>query len=983
MKNVNFKNPPKEYRPISFWSLNGKLESEELIKQIDSLNDTGWGGYFLHARHGLETPYMSDEWIDRLRECIAHGEEVGMDAWLYDEDCWPSGTAGNTVAKLNPEFRETHLFFALDRIPHHKEDILDCHVYRSPLKKDRNAGYYGTETFSAPTEFCEITEEEAEVCPQGYRNVYIYVWRAPLSNQRFGGGSYVDLMNPDATKAFIELTHNKYAEHYGEWFGKTVPGIFTDDITTKWDLYGAKRQAIPWTPKLPEIFLERFGYDILEKLPDLFFDTPTSRATRADYIKAMTVLSAENFVGVISEWCKKHNIMLTGHLMGNDGLYADIMYQFYLMQAPGTDHLGYNTSDFRRIRRSMSVAEQFDKKYTYCETFAGVGFDISLEKLKMQSDFLALAGARVLVPHISQYELSGNRKFDHPPTFSYHNPYWSKMKLLCDYQGRLGYSLSRGEQAADVLLIDSVETRYLTSSPAGGDSSKEYDAGLHRVEELMRACHCEFAYGSEELMQRFGSVSEGSLKLGQRSYKAVVVPPVITLRKSTLELLERFLNDGGEVIVINKLPKLCDGRKNDNINGMLSGARVVSFDGLTSRLEKYSLALTDCDNGSAQRVEATLRRDGEERICFIRNTSETAPAHVTLKLPIKADVYNYDLMSGEVVPIEHSVSADGTAVTVSLANGGSLLLGWVERKESWGYSEKKLCETERILIPTPYSLKTDSQNLLIIDKFAQINENGARGEEKYAVAIKSSAGLKLEAIFRAENTEGGNFSLLVENADELLITVNGTELRTDGTHFIYDALKALPIPKESIKEGENSIIISAPNGFSDGIQPIYISGDFAVKMEDERSFMISGRLPSSAKKNLSAEGLPFYAGNATLEAKLMITPEKGKSYRLSLDRPSAILFSVRINGKDCGDIICAPYELDITNMLKDGENSISITLYGSLRNMLGPHHLSQAPSLIKFISPAHFTSYAGFAETYSCTPFGMNGMSLIVLNAEE
>jgi hypothetical protein len=43
MINKDFKNPPKEYRPISFWSLNGKLERDELIKQIDSLKDAGWG----------------------------------------------------------------------------------------------------------------------------------------------------------------------------------------------------------------------------------------------------------------------------------------------------------------------------------------------------------------------------------------------------------------------------------------------------------------------------------------------------------------------------------------------------------------------------------------------------------------------------------------------------------------------------------------------------------------------------------------------------------------------------------------------------------------------------------------------------------------------------------------------------------------------------------------------------------------------------
>lgn len=978
MINKDFKNPPKEYRPISFWSLNGKLERDELIKQIDSLKDAGWGGYFLHARHGLETPYMSDEWMDRLQDCITHGKEIGMDAWLYDEDCWPSGTASNTVAKLDPAFRETHLFFALDSIPHHKEDILDCRVYLSPLVKNKNGKLYGMETFEAPSEFCEITADEAQSCPEGYRKVYIYCWRAPLSNSRFGGGSYIDLMNPDAAKAFIELTHDKYAERYGESFGKTIPGIFTDDITTKWDLYGAKRQAIPWTPKLPQFFEEMFGYDILQKLPDLFFNTPTSSATRADYIRAVTLLSAENFVGVIADWCEKHNLMLTGHLMGNEGKFADIMYLFYLMQAPATDHLGYNTDDFRKIRRSMSVAEQFDKKYTYCETFAGVGFDISLERQKMQTDYLALAGARVLVPHISQYALAGNRKFDHPPTFSYHNPYWSKMKLLGDYQGRLGYSLSRGCQAADVLLIDNIESKSIASAVGVGGSAGEYDAGLGRVEELMLACHCEFAYGSEELMQRFASVADGRLKLGSRSYKAVVVPPALTLRSSTLELLEGLLRDGGEVIVINKLPTLCDGRKNGNIKDMLKRARVVSFGGLTEALGKYSLSLTDRDNGSAARVETALRRDGEETLCFIRNTSESAKASFTVNLPFEADVYNYDLMSGEIIPIEHGISSGCTAVDISLENGGSILIAWKKNKDASVYSSKKHREARRIAFAGPYSLTVDAPNLLILDKFTQICEDGSRGDEKYAVAVKNSKGLRLEAEFYAKAPIGEDLKLFAEYADELVVSLNGTELHTDGRHFIYPELKALPIPAGCIKDGKNTVTVYAPNGFPDSVQPIYVAGDFRVDMEDERFAVISGRIPTCICRDLTGEGLPFYAGNATLECKLSITPEKNKTYRLVFDRLDSILLDVEVNGKMAGNIVCAPYELDVTDLLTDGENSIKIKLYGSLRNMLGPHHISTAPSLIKFISPAHFTSHASFADTYSCVRFGIAGASLAV-----
>lgn len=54
-------NPPKKYRGIPFWSWNDKLDSEMLKWQINEMDKVGLGGYFMHARAGLQTEYLSDE----------------------------------------------------------------------------------------------------------------------------------------------------------------------------------------------------------------------------------------------------------------------------------------------------------------------------------------------------------------------------------------------------------------------------------------------------------------------------------------------------------------------------------------------------------------------------------------------------------------------------------------------------------------------------------------------------------------------------------------------------------------------------------------------------------------------------------------------------------------------------------------------------------------------------------------------------------
>lgn len=57
----------------------------------------GMGGFFMHSREGLETPYLSPEWMDCIRQTVQAAKEAGMNAWLYDEDRWPSGFAGGRV----------------------------------------------------------------------------------------------------------------------------------------------------------------------------------------------------------------------------------------------------------------------------------------------------------------------------------------------------------------------------------------------------------------------------------------------------------------------------------------------------------------------------------------------------------------------------------------------------------------------------------------------------------------------------------------------------------------------------------------------------------------------------------------------------------------------------------------------------------------------------------------------------------------------
>src|SRR5688500_16511598 len=86
-----FADPPAEYRGAPFWCWNTKLDREQLLRQIGIFKRMGFGGFHIHCRTGLATPYLGEEFMRLVRDCTAEAKRLGMRCWLYDEDRWPSG----------------------------------------------------------------------------------------------------------------------------------------------------------------------------------------------------------------------------------------------------------------------------------------------------------------------------------------------------------------------------------------------------------------------------------------------------------------------------------------------------------------------------------------------------------------------------------------------------------------------------------------------------------------------------------------------------------------------------------------------------------------------------------------------------------------------------------------------------------------------------------------------------------------------------
>ena len=102
---AQFADPPAKFRPVPFWSWNADLKADELVRQVHLMKEAGLGGFFMHARGGLETEYMGDDWFAVTEAVLDAAKETGMNAWAYDENGWPSGFGDGKVNGLGEAYQ--------------------------------------------------------------------------------------------------------------------------------------------------------------------------------------------------------------------------------------------------------------------------------------------------------------------------------------------------------------------------------------------------------------------------------------------------------------------------------------------------------------------------------------------------------------------------------------------------------------------------------------------------------------------------------------------------------------------------------------------------------------------------------------------------------------------------------------------------------------------------------------------------------------
>ena len=684
-----FISPSVEYRGKPFWSWNGELRGEELVRQAHVMKEMGLGGYFMHSRAGLITEYLGDEWFDLINEVADAAEEDGMEAWLYDEDRWPSGSAGGKVT-VDPQYRMKALYVfesAPDKVEWNDESFA---LYVAKLDGINLYTYKELDTSSIACCKCaarkvkEAIEElsEAAATDPGEWKALRFAIVPDSPNSNYNGTTYIDTMSRKATDKFIEMTHEEYAKRCGDRLGRSIKGIFTDEphrghcFDNRREKDGVMSCATAYTDDIFEEFEKRYGFACRPILPELFYrkNGELVAPVKLHYIDLADNLFLERFAKPLNDWCNDHGIQFTGHVLHEDSLmnqtvpHGSLMRFYEFMGYPGVDVLTEHNRCYWIVKQLASAARQLGKKWLLSELYGCTGWHFDFKAHKAVGDWQALFGINLRCQHLSWYTMEGESKRDYPASILHQSPWYKDYGKVEDYFARMGLVLSEGEAACDVLMLNPIESVWCQAYAGWaqwiGNASPDvapYEQRYAQLFHYLTDSQIDFDYGEEDMMARMGSVDEINgapvLRVGKATYKTVIVSNMLTIRPTTLALLREFMAKGGKVIFCGDVPAYVNAIASDEPAKLSEQGITIPYDeaALVAAVRECGeefVSITNGDGETEKAVFAQVRKSfGDDGYAVVvLNTDRVNPKEnltLSIKAPAGYAVEEWDLETGD------------------------------------------------------------------------------------------------------------------------------------------------------------------------------------------------------------------------------------------------------------------------------------------------------------------------------------------------
>jgi hypothetical protein len=506
-----------------------------LKEAFQELKDAGLGGVVCNVSFN---DYLRDK---NQLALFAMGMEIcrelNLRVWIYDEQGYPSGAAGGLTLEKNPAFEAQEL-------------ILD------------------------PT-----AEKKFRIRPS-YEGTH-------ASNNYYAARRYVNLLDKDADNAFIEVTHDAYAKICSSDFGKTIEAFFTDEpsmmacnlgplpeearknvpVRDPLDPSVTRQPSVPWVHDLPELFQQKYGYDITSKVNSLFAGTSDEdKKVRRDFWALVSDLMETRFFGAIEDWCGAHNVASSGHTLWEESilyhtsLNGNSLRNLQRMQIPGIDVLSSNPGaafgGYSVTASLASSAAQLNGTRRVMTEVSDFSEQMSQKKSATLQEMCATAAWQFALG-VTDFTLYYNCAREEGVYARY-----------CEYVGRLGQLLTPAKRVTRVALYYPIYDLWTWYLPEAERLS------LDKQPEIVRTIVNSFSDASSELVRegvsycyvdcnhlKNAQIKGRQLTLPNVTFDALVIPAVDEIPAEAQKTIDAFQAAGGAVIRFDKNPSWKDQLK--------------------------------------------------------------------------------------------------------------------------------------------------------------------------------------------------------------------------------------------------------------------------------------------------------------------------------------------------------------------------------------------------------------------------------------
>jgi len=914
-----FHQPPTDYSLVPFWFWNGDLDEAELVRQLDLMIEQGVTQVILHARQGLEVPYLSEAWMQRVRRTVEAAAERGVGVWIYDEDNWPSGYAGGRTLAGDERGRAKNLARRLvgpDDPLRLSDPTPTLSTQRGPNGEGvlvRAVAYRTTDAGIDPETLSDVTDDlRAGRRPSG--TVALFERHYTNWHPAYSDDWYVDLLDEAVVRRFLEVTHEAYVPVIGEFFGSTVRGFFTDEPGFYNNFWDRNLGTVPWCDDFLLAFQARKGYDLSLFLPLLWEeDAPNgqlARQTRYDFYDVLSQLYEERFFRPLHDWCEARGLQSIGHVNNEEHLKDHVRYSgdfFRAMRSlhiPGIDLIG-GRSDYPRWPDSFvpklvsSAAHVQGRTRCLSETYGVFGWDLTLEEMKQTADWQFVRGVNLLIPHAFYYSIEGERREECPPSEFFQNTFWPHFRHFADYLRRWSWVLCQGTHVAPVALyypLASVRAELTPTYPhtlpprrrgpetaCGGVGVSEWGSERFRPDEIDAAFReiadglfrqqIDFDLLDDDTLAGGAEVEAGTLRVRDERYRVVVLPPLTTLPAASLRRLLAFGRTGGTLVAFNRPIYPCRLEEAEAFRSICAELFDAGTQRAVGRGRTHLVASLDAEAltvirlAAAEAIPLRIEPPTPQLTSVVRRTSEA-----TLGL----------LVNESPEPVEAQV----------------FLRGW-GRPEQWDLETgaiRRLWHWERTLEQVRVPLRLPGYGTTVL------------------------------ALVEDE-----------EEAEPLHVTDTDLPEVTECVRLDADTLRVVGWANRS---GRYRLTLATPTSRIDAA--VEVLADFTpLTLDAGWRLTLGGETHPTALGWWSEQGYPHFSGTATYTATFTL-PDDWPGDRTVLDLGEVRdLATVTLNGQRVGTRCWRPYEFDVTAALCAGNNELHVEVTNTPENAF---HQNPVPS---------------------------------------